>query len=107
MHPYPPRAEPLVLSVGNGQNIYDGFILSKLHRELWKASQRCIHCIPSQTQCSLFIQPYLWAYCPTMGELEPGSKVLKHVIQSAVNNLQGARLGESLLLEKDKDNGES
>lgn len=42
-----------------------------------------------------------------MGELEPSSEVLKYVIQSAVNNLQGARLGESLLLEKAKDNGES
>lgn len=62
---------------------------------------------PSQTEYSLFIQPYLWAYCPTMEVLRPNSKVLKYVIQSAVNNLQGARLVEALLLGNGKDNGES
>lgn len=41
-----------------------------------------------------------------MEELEPNSKVLKSVTQSAVNNLQGARLKAPLLLENAKDNGE-
>lgn len=41
-----------------------------------------------------------------MEELEPDSKVFKSVTQSAVNNLQGARLEAPLLLENAKDNGE-
>lgn len=41
-----------------------------------------------------------------MEELQPNSKVLKYVTQSAVNNLQGARLKASPLLENAKDNGE-
>lgn len=38
-----------------------------------------------------------------MEELEPNSQVSKYVIQSAGNNLRGARLVESLLLENSKD----
>lgn len=42
-----------------------------------------------------------------MEELEPDSQVSKYVIQSAGNNLRGARLVESLLLENSKDKYES
>lgn len=42
-----------------------------------------------------------------MKEPEPKSQVSKYVIQSAVNNLQGARLVESLLLENFKNKDES
>ena len=59
---------------------------------------------PFQAEHSLFIHPYLWASGPTIEELEPNPQVSKYV-QSAVNNLQGARLVESLLLENSK--GES
>lgn len=42
-----------------------------------------------------------------MEEPEPNSQVSKYVIQSAVNNFQGARLVESLLLENFKNKDES
>lgn len=38
-----------------------------------------------------------------MEKLQLNSQVSKYVIQSAVNNFQGARLVESLLLENSKD----
>lgn len=43
---------------------------------------------------------------PTMEKLEQNSKVFKYVIQSAVNNLQGARLVETLLLKKNNSERE-
>lgn len=88
----------MVLSAGNGQNILRVLLFWKLHCDPPRQSIPCLF--------SFFFFFFLWACCPTMEELEPNSKVLKYVTQSAVNNLQGARLKASLLLKNAKDNSE-